>query len=322
MKKILILGAVIAFIVPQIALASWWNPFSWNIFHKADTKTQILENRIQELEKKLEKEIATTTPAVKEVKNIESVTKKAETKTTLKQISSSSQETQTVQKTTSAIAQSENFSSIVVSSLLAQAKSYQDLADFVDGTIKYIDIAIDELDTLIAQHEGYVSILGPQKSELSQALIAVYKEDIAKSNVFKSNLLAYKDTANKNAEIYKNSALKKSTVLVTRQELLSILETLQADTNWNLSKDYIFTTYENYKTYRKNKDNYYVKMDAQLRALYSQMGTETNTTAYKPQPVPQIQLPAYTPPQFTNCTITGDGGVGLQAHINCSTSNF
>ena len=34
MKKILISGVVIALIVPQIALASWWNPFSWKIFNK------------------------------------------------------------------------------------------------------------------------------------------------------------------------------------------------------------------------------------------------------------------------------------------------
>ena len=31
-------------VIPQIAFASWWNPFGWGIFHKADTKTQILEN--------------------------------------------------------------------------------------------------------------------------------------------------------------------------------------------------------------------------------------------------------------------------------------
>ncbi|MFA5997704.1 MAG: hypothetical protein WC791_04455 [Candidatus Paceibacterota bacterium] len=30
MKKILISAVVVALAVPQIALASWWNPFSWN----------------------------------------------------------------------------------------------------------------------------------------------------------------------------------------------------------------------------------------------------------------------------------------------------
>lgn len=34
MKRILISLAVVALVAPQIALASWWNPFTWKIFHK------------------------------------------------------------------------------------------------------------------------------------------------------------------------------------------------------------------------------------------------------------------------------------------------
>ena len=48
-------------IVPSIALASWWNPFSWfNSWgsDKKEEKTEILEKKIQELEAKL----ASTTP--------------------------------------------------------------------------------------------------------------------------------------------------------------------------------------------------------------------------------------------------------------------
>jgi len=44
-------------ITPYVAFASWWNPFSWNIFQffqKSEDKTQILENRIKELEDKLQ----------------------------------------------------------------------------------------------------------------------------------------------------------------------------------------------------------------------------------------------------------------------------
>ncbi|KKU67984.1 MAG: hypothetical protein UX89_C0009G0018 [Parcubacteria group bacterium GW2011_GWA2_47_16] len=38
---------------------------------------------------------------------------------------------------------------------------------------------------------------------------------------------------------------------------------------------------------------------------------------YQPNLYPTIQMP-----QITRCTVSGDGGVGLQAYINCSTSNF
>lgn len=72
-KKSLLLGVIFSIlIVPQITLAAWWNPLSW--FNKwtfskptEDTKVQVLENRIEELEKKLENkvsEIATTTETI------------------------------------------------------------------------------------------------------------------------------------------------------------------------------------------------------------------------------------------------------------------
>lgn len=54
------ISSVIAlvFIVPQIASAAWWNPLDWfngwSFFHRTDTQTQVLENRVKELEKRLE----------------------------------------------------------------------------------------------------------------------------------------------------------------------------------------------------------------------------------------------------------------------------
>lgn len=44
------------FLAPSVALASWWNPFSWFngwSFQKSNQETKILEERIQELEAKL-----------------------------------------------------------------------------------------------------------------------------------------------------------------------------------------------------------------------------------------------------------------------------
>lgn len=64
MKKKIIL-IIIAIIVPNLAFASWWNPFSW--FHRQDvlpvevSQTQILENKIKDLESKIEKMSASTT---------------------------------------------------------------------------------------------------------------------------------------------------------------------------------------------------------------------------------------------------------------------
>jgi hypothetical protein len=64
--KISIFVAVLL-LTPQVAFAAWWNPISWfggwNFFHRADTQTQVLENRVKELEKKLEN-TATSTPVI------------------------------------------------------------------------------------------------------------------------------------------------------------------------------------------------------------------------------------------------------------------
>lgn len=57
-KKTLVISLVIIFVLPQVVSAAWWNPFSWNIF-KRENKTKILEERLQELEKKLEEKETT-----------------------------------------------------------------------------------------------------------------------------------------------------------------------------------------------------------------------------------------------------------------------
>lgn len=67
-------------LVPQIAFASWWNPFSWSIFHKKEVpapQTQVTDSKpasdqtvqIQELQKQIDdlknQQPKTTTPASK-----------------------------------------------------------------------------------------------------------------------------------------------------------------------------------------------------------------------------------------------------------------
>ncbi len=57
MKKSLSALLLVVFLVPSIAFASWWNPLSWFNnwkFNKQEPQVQILEERIKELEKKLE----------------------------------------------------------------------------------------------------------------------------------------------------------------------------------------------------------------------------------------------------------------------------
>lgn len=61
MKKYIIALFLMIFIVPSIALASWWNPFSWKIFQKKQIVPEVQvetqktpEEKINELQKQLD----------------------------------------------------------------------------------------------------------------------------------------------------------------------------------------------------------------------------------------------------------------------------
>lgn len=61
MKKYFAILFLIAFIIPSVASASWWNPFSWKVFQKKATAPQVQvetqktpEQKISELQKQLD----------------------------------------------------------------------------------------------------------------------------------------------------------------------------------------------------------------------------------------------------------------------------
>jgi hypothetical protein len=64
--KPLVIIVLCLLLIPQLAFAAWWNPSTWfknwNFLRKKEDKTQILENRVKELEKKLEDTPAVFTP--------------------------------------------------------------------------------------------------------------------------------------------------------------------------------------------------------------------------------------------------------------------
>jgi hypothetical protein len=66
--------------------------------------------------------------------------------------------------------------------------------------------------------------------------------------------------------------------------------------------------------------------DAQYRQVLTFIGKyiDRATTPTALPPTQYIPPTLYVPqlPQFTRCTISGDGGVGLQAYVNCTTSSF
>lgn len=60
--KNLLVGITLAgLMLPQIVFAAWWNPFTWGTPKESDSKTQVLENRVKELESML---ATTSSPAI------------------------------------------------------------------------------------------------------------------------------------------------------------------------------------------------------------------------------------------------------------------
>ena len=79
-NKISIFVLLVTILIPQVVSASWWNPLSWKIFNRENNKTQILENRMQGLENKLQ--TATTSTKQSNLEATTSAIKKLEQKKT------------------------------------------------------------------------------------------------------------------------------------------------------------------------------------------------------------------------------------------------
>lgn len=87
MKKYLPALFLIVFLAPSVALASWWNPFTWKVFKKREPAPQVQvinaekektpEEKIVELQKQLDelKTQKTTTEPIKEIVNTKEVKK-------------------------------------------------------------------------------------------------------------------------------------------------------------------------------------------------------------------------------------------------------
>ncbi|MBP9856249.1 MAG: hypothetical protein KBC48_03055 [Candidatus Pacebacteria bacterium] len=76
MKKYFFLILLFSLVIPQIMFAAWWNPLTWFNSWKfsnpvLDVQTQELENRIKELEQKIQdNNISTTTPEQKSTSTV------------------------------------------------------------------------------------------------------------------------------------------------------------------------------------------------------------------------------------------------------------
>jgi hypothetical protein len=63
-RRIFLITIISFLVIPQVTFASWWNPFSWNIwnlFNRQNSETQVLENVTKEQQQNPKDNNATTT---------------------------------------------------------------------------------------------------------------------------------------------------------------------------------------------------------------------------------------------------------------------
>lgn len=197
--KLFILLLVVSFIVPQIAFASWWNPFSWNIwnkiFYKTDTQTQVLENRVKELENKLNEKSAPTSNTTKADKTTEGATANS-TQQQPKQPTQKSVQP-VPQPTQQSVQQPDNQTTQYKKSLLDRAIKVYSIAkarsDYANEMASLIDNRITSLNSQIAKNQAVINSLNTQElKEAFSILNQAYSSDISMCQTYKSGFATNK----------------------------------------------------------------------------------------------------------------------------------
>lgn len=190
MKKLLtVLGVLI--LVPQIAMAAWWNPLSWfggwKIFNKSQDKTQVWEERVQESEKETEdiqvSEVTTTTETSTQDK---SIAKPVEYKTEVAPVSSSGSTVESQHK--DLLNKFINFKSVTATDI-AKTKSL-DLSTVASATYK------DRIEYL----QNFLSILDYEIRAMNLSA-----QNIDTINKYKARLLDLDNDYNRSLSIFKNA---------------------------------------------------------------------------------------------------------------------
>lgn len=290
--SILILLAVI--MVPQVASAAWWNPFSWKIFHRTDTKTQILENRVKELEKKLEN-VATSTADSIQTKKSGAI--KTETEEPNKITINPQKQTTPTPATTNY-----NFSQGLVDLFNKRAELYDNFYKLNQSIIEYIDKNISSLTStrnkMKAYRDGLLSS-GSVDTSILDTFVEAYDADIEATNSYKNVFLLYNRYAQSMSNIHKDSARQSMGIFVSKQDFTVALQDFQNDTKLTDLEKKFDSMFEEYKTYRENTDNEYNRANAYILGVYN--GAKSSIIQYTPQPLPRIPTM-----QNTYCSMAGN----------------
>lgn len=285
MRKIIAIIIVLVLVIPNLAIASWWNPSTWNIFRKAENQTEVLEKRIKELESKINNFATTTSTAstpdvgATTTTQINSVThgQPSTTKPTI---------TKTTPQSTIKV---ENFAMIVVDAMNSQIKLNQDLANYIDQIIANVNTNVEKMTSLRDKTRVRFNESGGE-SELAKLLLDVYIDRVNYFNSFSEQFVFQKNKLNRNTDFWRDIAYRASSSFINREEAIDLLQKINnSPIRKNISND-VDKSFEEYKTELKRDSEDMEDIFMQLELKYGR-NLDSTLPTYTPTQIPQIQAP-------------------------------
>lgn len=317
MKKYLSVLFLIMFIVPSVALASWWNPFSWKVFHKKEVvpQTQIINNpvvepvstaqeieklqkQLDDLKKKQPDSINTITPKTPVVSSKKPVVPKTDTVSTSKPKTGEISSSDLIKVVDNLI---NNYNSLI--------SSYLETQDFANGRIDDV-------------------------SEISRMLSPMLKDANSCERDWDEWFLKILDGEEKWQKAVINTSLAS---IKAREWRIDSLKTIKNNIPKYVTTDYYLTSFNSLETYYKEIEKYKEAISDDIKeqkmviekeheALdkwksnvdsclsgYINNYNAPNTYNYNPVVVPQIQIP-----KTTYCTMGLMSGTQSYYSITCN----
>ncbi len=313
MKKTFIYLFLGLLIFPQITFASWWNPISWfnnwSFFTRIETKTEILEKRIKELESKMN---ATTTTSLP-VSNTVTATTSAKKASNITTDQPKSQKPIVISE--------ENFNTALSTALLQSLPSFIAFKDYIISFIGVVDNRIAMLDKLIVSTKNYIdtstetyvftmsdgSTMTPQ--DLQEIMLKAYQANREHVKVTKDQLsLIYLNKYNGIISQLTTYNSQLPNLLINRPELIKQLNNLSTLTSTaKIDSAKVEEIYTSFKKSSEESDKLYTSSWNKISNL---LGAYRDKLEYVPKP---IYLPVNTT-RFTDCNISSYTGGGT---INC-----
>jgi hypothetical protein len=322
MKKYFLIIPLATLIIPSVAFASWWNPFSWfnsRNSRTTDTKTQVLESRIVELEKKLA-DTASTTPKY----NFDSST------TTIASTTVEVPPKPAAKKPEKSLAPAKvtpTYSPTVVTPAPSvpvdkYGMTENNWATMISSISKFRDM-VNSNSTTILQKNSYISTL----DEGARTVSTIIGSQSMLDDTGKIYAQVYLDITQKLKAGYQNEINLRNEINSNFNQVISAVYNHDKDTMDRLLNEIFLKTKQidviieqDYSLLAQHTDAF--KTFSDYFTLYAKFQMEkssysqTNSTSY----TPSTYVPVYVPPtQYnTNCT-TNSNYAGTGGTVNCTS---